>query len=109
MKITISYSNEEKSTITSMMMLSGGIVNNTDDNEHYEGSFGEYKYDNANNVIEFNFKEGFIKATAGLTSSYINLIKSFMCNCEMFASSWLLDIKKKEEVKEEPATTDMQE
>ena len=105
MKITISFSNEEKSTVTNMMVLSGGISTGTDESKHYSGSFGEYKYDNKNNVIEFNLKDAFIMATAGLISGYINLIKSFMCNCEMYASSWLLDIKDLNEKEE----TDIQE
>ena len=105
MKLTINFSNEEKNTLKGMMILSGAALKDENNSsEHYKGSFGEYIYDNTNNVIEFNLKEGFVKAFAGLMGSYINLIKSFMCNCEMFASSWLLDIEKKEKT-DEPQTS----
>lgn len=103
MKITISFNEEEK-------RLANGLMHNIDDSiemdtedVHVAGSFGEFKYDSEENVIDIELKTGFIKAYTHLIVSFINLMKSFMSSCEIFASSWLLDIKdltKKEEKEE---------
>ena len=93
MKIKISYEREEKSTLINMMLRTTGVKEVTDNNEHYVGNFGEFKYDNEKNEIDIDLKPAFVIASAGLTATLVNIIKAFVSTCEMFTSHWLYDIK----------------
>lgn len=109
MKITIAYTTEEKNTLTNMMLGFGGINEVVDKDEHLIGSFGEFKYDHNTNEITIDLKTAFIKASACLTVSIINMVKSLVGTCEMFTESWLSDVKdmtKKEENSEEEQKQD---
>ena len=93
MKITISFNEEEKRITKEMMLNSSNLSEVTDKDEHYVGRFGEMKYDNNNNIIEIEYKTAFLRATAGLMVSLVNMIKSFMATYEMYLSSWMSDMK----------------
>jgi hypothetical protein len=104
MKISISFTTEEKNTIVNMMLNTGSIKEVNTNNEHYSGNFGEMKYDNSKNLIEYDLKPSFIKATVGLMGSLINIIRAFVSTCEMYSSTWLegtKDLLKEESEKEE--------
>ena len=102
MKITISFTQEEKNTMMSVGMECSNVKEVVDKDEHLVGNFGEFKYDHIANEFTIDLKTAFVKASARLTMSIINMIKSFVGTCEMFSESWLSDIKDmtKEEQKE---------
>ena len=56
-------------------------------------------------MIEYELKTEFIKATAHLMMSLINMVKSFMSSCDMYSNFWLKDNKDltKKEEETEPA------
>lgn len=93
MKITISFSEEEKRISTEMMLNTSNIKEVVDKDENYAGRFGTMKYDKNKNVIEIDLKTAFIRATAGLTIGLVNMAKAFISTYEMYLSSWLSDIK----------------
>ena len=91
MKITISFTGEEKHDIYNMMASTGNTI--TDNGEHFVGNFGEINYDNSKNEIVYDLKPAFIKASAQLTLSLINISRAFISSCEMFSAFWILDTK----------------
>ena len=93
MKITIKFSNEEKSTLTRMALSTGNVKEVVDKDEYYVGNFGEFKYDHNENEIIFDLKTAFIKASYRLVMSVVNMIKSMIETCEMFNDSWFSDTK----------------
>ena len=105
MKITINFNEEEKRITKEMMLNSSNIAEVTDKDEHYAGRFGEMKYDHNNNIIEIEYKTAFMRATAGLMVSLINMMKSFMATYEMYLYSWMSDMKDMTAVEEEEEIT----
>ena len=93
MKITITFEQKEKETMMSMALNCGGVKEVVDKDEHVVGNFGEFKYNHEENEMVLDLKPAFIKASAMLTVSVINMIKSFISTCEMFNESWFSDTK----------------
>lgn len=106
MKITITFNNEEKKIAQHMALTTNEKITEIVDRDLHEvGNYGEFKYDHNNNVIEYELKTEFIKATAHLIMSLINMVKSFISSCDMYSSFWLKDNKDltKKEEETEPA------
>ena len=103
MKITISFSNEEKNIASNMVMGIGEVSELDDKDLCFVGKFGKFSYDHNKNVMEYDLKTDFLKATSNLIIDYVNLIKSFMKTYMTYLESWVSDI---EEVSD---TTEQQE
>lgn len=93
MKITISFEKEEKTVLTDMMCSISEVKEVVDKDNHYVGKFGEYKNNKESNEFVLNLNTEFVKASAGLMTSYFNIIKAFVENYMTFLVSWFSDVK----------------
>lgn len=110
MKITINFNNEEKRIAQHMVLTTNEKITEIVDKDiHESGNYGEFKYDHTDNVIEYELKTEFIKATAHLIMSLINMVKSFMSSCDMYSNFWLKDNKDLTKKEETEPTNQVQE
>lgn len=112
MKIMITFNDEELRTFDN---LRRNITMSNEEmiikDEHIVGNFGEIKFDSSKKEFSVDLKSAFINAYTNIILVVVNMLKSLMSTCEIFASAWFEDTRDliKEKVEAEKAAEENKE